>query len=82
MIENRLKEIISDYSGLSVGEIRNNMSLQTDVGLDSFGVISMICDIEESFGIQISDSDMDKLNTLSDLITYIECRTMSKSMAM
>ncbi len=82
MIENRLKEIISDYSGLSVGDIQNNMSLQTDVGLDSFGVISLICDIEESFGVQIPDDDMNNLDTLSDLITYIERRTTVQTMAM
>ena len=45
-----LEDIISDYVEVEDG-ICGEMSLQGDIGLDSFGLISMVCKIEKHFNI-------------------------------
>lgn len=67
----KLKEIISLYTGVSPMDIDDKMSLSGDIGLDSFSIISMICDIEESFDISIPESEITKFQTLDDLYNYI-----------
>jgi len=72
MVEQEIKKIVSDYTGLSVDKIDCSMDIQTELGLDSFSVISVVCDIEDKFGIEVPDEDFNKLRTLNDVISYIE----------
>jgi len=64
-----LEEIISDY--IEIEQVDKNMSLQGDVGLDSFGLISMICKIEKHFNIRIPDHELPNFVQLNDLVNYI-----------
>ena len=72
MVDQELKKIVSDYNSLSVDKIDCSMDIQTELGLDSFSVISVVCDIEDKFGIEVPDEDFNKLRTLNDVISYIE----------
>lgn len=67
-----LKEIISEYTGVEPKDIDDKMSLSGDIGLDSFSLISMICDIETSFNVNIPESEISKFQTLTDLYQYID----------
>lgn len=69
---NKLKEIISEYTGVEAKKIDENMSLAGDIGMDSFSIISMICEIEESFNVSIPESEINNFQTLKDLYAYLE----------
>lgn len=69
---NELKEIISEYTGVEPKDIDEKMSLSGDIGLDSFSLISMICDIENSFNVSIPESEIPKFQTLNDLYNYLD----------
>ena len=45
----KLKQIISEYVGVSTGDLNADTSLVGDIGIDSFGLISLICTIEDAF---------------------------------
>lgn len=68
----KLKEIISEYTGLATDEIKDQLSIKDNLGMDSLGLISMICEIERAFNVEIPDSALEKLCTLKDLRLYIE----------
>ena len=65
-----LEEIISDYIEIE-DALDKNLSLQGDIGLDSFGLISMICKIERHFNIRIPDHEFPNFVQLGDLVNYI-----------
>lgn len=69
-----LEEIVSDYVEVEDG-FNKNMSLQGDIGLDSFGLISMVCKIEKHFNIRIPDYEMPNFLQLGDLVNYIHKNT-------
>ena len=69
-----LEEIVSDYVELEDG-FDKNMSLAGDIGLDSFGIISMLCKIEKHFNIRIPDYEMPNFLQLGDLVKYIHKNT-------
>ena len=73
-IVNDLKEIISDYVEIE-GEFDVSMSLQGDIGLDSFGLIAMISQIEHNFNIRIPDYELTSFIQLGDLVKYIHLNT-------
>lgn len=68
---NKLKQIISEYTGVTPSDIDENMSLSGDIGLDSFSMISMICDIEDSFRVSIPETEITSFQTLSDLYNFV-----------
>ena len=68
----KLKMIISEYVDVPVSEIRSDMSLKGDIGVDSFALISMLNDIESTFDLSIPDSALSDFQTLDDLYSYIK----------
>lgn len=75
VIVSELKNIITDYVDFD-GEFDISMSLQGDIGLDSFGLISMVCEIERNFNIRIPDYELTRFVQLSDLVQYIKLNVM------
>lgn len=66
-----LKRIISEYADIDASEIDENMSLQGNIGIDSFGLVCMLMDIEDAFNIKIPDYELKNFQTLSDINNYI-----------
>lgn len=45
------------------------------LGMDSLDNIELIMKLEETFGIEISDEEADKIKTVSDVVKYVENKT-------
>ncbi len=43
-----------------------------DLGADSLDVVELVMALEETFEVEIPDSDAEKLITINDVVTYIE----------
>jgi acyl carrier protein len=67
-------EILADLSGINIEDIKDEDALIADLGLDSLGLVELLIEAEESFGISICESDMDPsaLKTVSDFIALAE----------
>lgn len=72
-----LKRIISEYADIDASEIDENMSLQGNIGIDSFGLVCMLMDIEDAFNIKIPDYELKNFQTLSDIDHYICAHTVA-----
>ena len=68
---NILKRIVSEYADVDPSQIDENMSLQGNIGIDSFGLVSMLMDIEEEFNVKISERELKHFQTLNDIYSYI-----------
>ena len=67
----KLKNIINKYIDVPPVQIDESMSLTCDLGIDSFSLISMIVEIEESFNVEIPEYILGKFQTLNDLYGFI-----------
>jgi len=70
MIE-KLQEIIRRYTADENITIRGDMVLLADLGLNSFELVEMVCEVEEEFGVEIPDKTIGEFKTVSDLLDYI-----------
>ena len=68
----KMKHIISEYVDIPEDSISAEMSLQGDIGLDSFSLISMLVEIEDEFNIEIPEYELRNFQTLGDMYAYIE----------
>ena len=65
----KIAEILSKYTK---EEITAESTLVNDLGLSSFDIVSIVTAFEDEFDIEISDRDIRKLVSISDIIDYIE----------
>lgn len=77
--QEKLKRIISDYVDAKPEEIDINMDLKFDMGLDSFGLVSLLCAIESEFDVFITEAECSKFNTLLDMVSFIDDANRKKA---
>lgn len=68
----KVAEVISETVG---GEnIVEEQLLKEDIGLDSLSLVSVVVGLEEKFGIEFNESDLDpvKILQVKDLIKLVE----------
>ena len=67
---NDLKEIMKENYEIDSVELKSNF--KTDFGLTSFDFVNLICLIEDKYGVELDEKKYRSLNTVEDLITYLE----------
>ena len=60
--------------------VNNPESLRSDIklvdqGVDSLGIFSIVLVLQEKYGIEISDEDIDKIHTIDDMVGYLKACT-------
>lgn len=53
-------------------EFNYECNLSTDLGLDSMDYIEIITEIEDVYGIQVNDEELVELETVGDIVDYID----------
>jgi acyl carrier protein len=66
-----VKEPIEER-GIETGEITYDSHLAKDLGLDSLDVTELTLGLEERFGIEIPDEELEDIGTVGDAVTLIE----------
>jgi len=70
-VERRVIEIIVEQLGVSEEEVTLEASFVDDLGADSLDLVELIMALEEEFGLEISDEDAEKIQTVHDVVNYI-----------
>ena len=68
---NRVKEVLSDQLGIEEDEITEEASFQEDLDADSLDLVELIMELEDQFGIMISDDDAQKIQTVGQAVDYV-----------
>ncbi len=69
-VEN-VKEVIAEAEVLGdVNEMSNDIALK-DQGIDSLDVVNVYLLLEEKFDVKIPDEDLNKVQTINDIVEYI-----------
>ena len=74
MVFEKLREILADELELSEDEITMESDLVEDLGADSVAVVDLIMSIEDEFGVEVPDEDVEKVKTIGDAVRYIEAK--------
>jgi acyl carrier protein len=67
-----VKEVIVEQLNVSPEEVKPESKFVEDLGADSLDVVEMIMALEEKFEIEIPDSEAEKIQTVQDVVDYIE----------
>ncbi|MCB1171724.1 MAG: acyl carrier protein [Leptospiraceae bacterium] len=58
--------------GVDESEVTPEAHFIDDLGADSLDTVELVMALEEEFGVEISDEDAEKIQTVGDVIKYIE----------
>lgn len=67
----KLKKIIAEVLNVDENEITEETRFTDDLGADSLDVFQIIMGIEETFDVEISNEDAEKIVTVGDVVDQI-----------
>lgn len=70
-VEEKVKHIIADQLSVDEAQVKPEASFINDLGADSLDTVELIMALEEEFGIEISDEEAEKIQTVQAAIDYI-----------
>jgi len=73
MVKTFIKEIVADHVGYEEAEeVTSELSFTDDLKLDEDAVMNIISSIEDEFGIEIPEEDIETFEFIHDLESYVE----------
>ena len=73
-IQEKVKDIIVEQLGVDAGQVTPEAKFVEDLGADSLDTVELVMAFEEEFGIEVPDEDAEKLQTVGDVLRYVEER--------
>ena len=71
-IEQRVKDIIVEQLGVKPDQVVPAAKFIEDLGADSLDTVELVMALEEEFGIEVPDEQAEKLQSVGDVIKYVE----------
>jgi acyl carrier protein len=73
-IEQKVKDIIVEQLGVNPDQVTSDAKFIEDLGADSLDTVELVMALEEEFGQEIPDEEAEKLQSVGDVVKYIEER--------
>ena len=72
MVFERIREIICDQLDLEEDKVTMDSDIMEDFEADSLDVVDLVMSIEDEFGLEVPDDQIENFRTAGDAVRYIE----------
>ena len=73
-VDERVREIICEQLSVSADEVTPEATFVNDLSADSLDMVELMMALEEQFGIDISEDQAERIQTVGDAVAFIEQR--------
>ncbi|MBO7370559.1 MAG: acyl carrier protein [Campylobacter sp.] len=67
-----VRDVVVEQLSVSADAVKLESKIIEDLGADSLDVVELVMALEEKFGIEIPDSEAEKLLSIQDVVTFVE----------
>ena len=71
-IEEKVRSIIVDQLGVESDKVTADAKFIEDLGADSLDTVELVMAFEENFDIELPDEEAEELQSVADVVAYIE----------
>ena len=71
-IEEKVRSIIVHQLGVESDKVTADAKFIEDLGADSLDTVELVMAFEENFDIEVPDEEAEKLQSVADVVAYIE----------
>jgi acyl carrier protein len=75
----RVSSIVGEQLGVEEADLVPEASLLDDLGADSLDVVELVMALEEEFGIEVPDDDVENIRTIQDIVLYVEGKAEARA---
>ena len=68
----KIQEITSDRLGVDETDVTPDASFREDLEADSLDLVELIMELEEQFGMEITDEEAEKITTVEEAVDYVQ----------
>ena len=68
----KICELLAEKFDADAASMTMDTKIKEDLNADSLDIVELMMDLEENFGISISDEEAMKMSTIGDICKYIE----------
>jgi acyl carrier protein len=73
-LEEKVIKLVMEQLDVTREECVLEASFIDDLGADSLDLVELIMEMEEVFGIEIADEELEKIRTIKDVIDFIKSK--------
>ena len=73
----KIAEIVKEQLNTEA-QITEATSFKDDLGADSLDIFELVMALEEEFGVEIPSEDLENVNTVGDVISYLKAHDVAE----
>lgn len=71
----RIRELLAEQLDIDEEKITMDSNILEDFEADSLDVVDMVMSLEDEFGVEIPNEEIENLHTVGDVVRYVEDNT-------
>ncbi|HIY34333.1 MAG TPA: acyl carrier protein [Candidatus Eubacterium faecigallinarum] len=72
MVFEKIRAILAEQLDVDEDSITAESLIVEDLGADSLDAIDIVMSVEDEFGIEVPDEIVEKMESVNDIITFVE----------
>ena len=73
-MKDKVKQVLANLLKVKIEELKDDVSLQDSIGVDSTEMVESVIALEKSFGVKLNIKEITKNSTINDIASNIQSK--------